>query len=258
MAQGDEILFRFFNGLGYQNILVGQSDLVPPDIYVLSGGTYERYGALRNYLSSPEDIPDPVEAAAPDFAQADLRARNGTVSFSFLKEVLKIFGVNGSAEASAAGESSGVEQMQLRDVTIKRNDVGAIEAALNRGFRSSEIGLDRIDGGLVHVAYEYLYSRSLTVDRSDGSSGEVKLGANVQAIADASVKVSGEGKGSSNTKYANDRPAAIAFKTGKLVKVESGWRLHMGNGAHFAPNRNSVIKPNGYLTIAARTLPVEP
>jgi hypothetical protein len=258
MAEGDEILFRFFNGLGYQNIVVGQSDLEPPDLYVLSGGSYERYGSLRNFVSSSDDIPTPVEAVAPDFAQSDLRARNGTVSFSFLKEILKIFGVDGSAEASAAGDSSEVVQMRLRDVTIKRNDVGAIEAALNRGFRSSDIGLDRIDGGLVHVAYEYLYSRNFTVDRRDGTSDELKLGANVQSIANASVKVGGEGKDRLTIKHANDRPAAIAFKTGKLVKIESGWRILIGKGANFAPNPNRVIKPNGYLRIAERTSPSGP
>ncbi|PDT44741.1 hypothetical protein CO661_27005 [Sinorhizobium fredii] len=258
MAQSD-ILFRFFNDRGYQNIVVEQSNLEPPDLYVLSDGSYERYGSLRNYIPSPDDIPAPVEAVAPDFAQADVRARNGTVSFSFLKDILKIFGVDGSAEASAAGDSSGVEQMRLRDVTIKRNDVGAIEAALNQGFRSSEIGLDRIEGGLVHVAYEYVYSRGISFDRTDGTSGELKLGANVQAIANATVEVGAGRMGRETMKVANgDRPVAIAFKTGKLVRINSGWRILIGRGANFAPNRNIVIKPNGYLRIAARTLPTQP
>ncbi|TCA08573.1 hypothetical protein [Rhizobium leguminosarum] len=252
MALSDDVLFRFFNDRGYQNIVVAQSDLEPPDLYVLVDGFYERYGSLKDYLASPTDIPA-VEAAAPDFSQASVKARNGTLSFSFLKEILRIFGVDGSASASAAGDSSGVEQMRLKEVTIRRADIGAIESALNQGFRSSEIGLDRIEAGLVRVAYEYVYSRSISVDRTDGTSGELKLGANVEAIADAKLEVTGKGNISGTTEYAKDRPAAIAFKTGKVVRTDSGWRIVTVRGAGFAKGPNTVIKPNDYLTIASRT-----
>ena len=145
-----ERLFEFFNKKGYQNILVARSDLTPPDVYLLSDGNFHRYGSLGD-LVSPNALPDPIVANAPEFEQSEANSAEGHLSFSFLKLILRKFDLGGAIESAADAKYEGATNIHLRDVTIRSIPLDAIERALNDSFDPASIGIDRIKRGEVHM-----------------------------------------------------------------------------------------------------------
>ena len=79
-------------------------------------------------------------------------------------------------------------------------------------------------GGL-HVAYEYAYSSSLTMSRSDGKQFDTDISGDLGTYIDLGFKGSVELKSNSTVSFSSGsgEPAAFAYKAGQLHKNEDRW-----------------------------------
>jgi hypothetical protein len=94
----------------------------------------------------------------PNLRGLRTRSREARLSFAFLSQLLERFGLTGSPKGNAKADLAGDEILRFQEVTVSTVSPIAIEAALNSGLEAKKLGIDRIDQGIVHDAYEYLYS----------------------------------------------------------------------------------------------------
>jgi len=254
--QRTELLLAFFTERGYQPILIARSDLIPPDIYLLGEGRYRRLGPLRELLKHQSHLPEPQIGTVPELEKVETRSREAALSFAFFSQILERCGLTGSPKGTAKANLAGDVILRFQDVTVKEVSPTAIEAALNIGLDTKKLDNDRIEKGIVHVAYEYLYSSRVEIILGNRSHVSIGLSAGLANAAEAKADGSSRQEGVDATSYqAKDKPVAVAFKAAQLVRDGSNWRLRLmrssaaGIGPREAIRTPYVFNPNAILTI---------
>jgi hypothetical protein len=166
------------------------------------------------------------------------------------------FGFGGSLASSAKANLTGNEVLSFQNVTVSTIPPATIEVALNAGLETEKLGDERIEHGIVHVVYEYLYSSKVEIILGNGNHASIGLRGNASNAAKAKVEASSEGKKVDSTSYhERDEPLAVAFKAAQLVKIGSNWRLRLirTSGVGIDPQQATrspyVFKPNETLNI---------
>lgn len=251
----NEALLSFFTARGYQPILAARSNLSPPDIYFLESDRYKRFGALDQALSSQAVLPTPSEGVVSELENIDTRSKDAQLSLVFFKSLIERFGLSGSPSITAKGALKGDEILRFQGVTVRTVDPLAIEKALNAGLEIDKLGSDRIATGVVHIAYEYLYSSRVEVVFGNRNSASIGLNAGFTDVAEAKADSSfAKDNVDVATHHGKKNPVAIAFKAAQLVRREKSWRLRMiitsavGIDPRQAINTPYVFKPNSILT----------
>lgn len=250
-----ERLLTFFNERGYQPILLGRSDLVPPDVYFLSQNKFQRFGALGRLFDEDNKLPEPKSSRLPQLETIETHAHDAKLGFSFFRELLQRFGLLGAPKGTAKLNLAGDETVRFEDVAAKTVTPMEIESALNRGFDVDKLGKDRVAQGSVHIVYEYLYSSKLEVTLGDRSKASIDLSASAPNAFQLSAGASARSNNVDATTYRNKTPIAVAFKAAQLIKHGSRWRLKLmsSTGTGIVPGQSVpyVFKPNTVLEIEA-------
>jgi hypothetical protein len=253
--QRTEQLLTFFTERGYQPILLARSDLLPPEVYFFGDNWYHRHGPLRNLLAGANSLPEPSVGELPELERIRTDSKKAHLSFSFFDQLLKKFGLAG-AKGNAKADAAGDEVLRFQGVTIRSVSPNEIETALNEGFHVEKLGKDRIEQGIVHIAYEYIYSNKVQVIIGNRSNVSVGLSANLPHAAEVKADVSTQGKDADATTYQKkDRPVAIALKCAKLEREGRVWRLRLtrssgvGIGPRGTVRTPYIFRPNAVLTI---------
>jgi hypothetical protein len=256
-----ERLLEFFTEKGYQPILLPRSDLLPPEVYFLEERRYERHGSLRNFLIATDIIPQPTIANAVDLEKIYTNGRQAHLSFSFFKQLLDLLGLAGSLTASGKNNLAENSVLRFRDVKISSVPRLAVEQALSIGFHADQIGYDKIQQGIVHIAFEYMYAGRVEIAFGDQDALSIGLSSDLQVVGIEGGR-SSETRGlDAATFESKTRAVAVAFKAGQLVRNGSNWELEVTrtSGSGFGPRSvvPYVYKPNEILAILDRTAPRE-
>lgn len=249
MSGSAEKLLTFFTERGYQPILIGRSDLVPPDVFLLGEDRYRWFGPLRDLLKPESKIFETSSGDVPELELVETHAHDAQTSFNFFNKLLERFGLTGSGKAKT--NLTRDETLRLRRVTVRSVSPVAIEAALNEGLDVEKLGEDRTQH--VHIAYQYLYSSEVEIILGDRTNVSIGLSAKIPTVVEGDANAASKKEGVDATSYKKDNPVVIAFKAAQLVKHNSRWRLRLtrASGSGIAPGAVGpyIFRPGEILTI---------
>ena len=92
--------------------------------------------------------------------------------------------------------------------------------ALNTGA----IPADTVSEGRLHIVYEYLYAEQLTMHANDATQFAHNISGKVGEYFDLGTKGKVQVEGTTKVSFSttDDKPAAFAFKAGRLTKDQDG------------------------------------
>lgn len=236
----DDALVSVLNQHGYNPLLLPRSGIEPPEIYIYDNDTLRRWGRLATSVpkgSLPAELNGGDQA---DISHSESSRKSLSAAGSFLADALRCIGVTGAPKLDLSFAQGYEVTFSFSGVTWRGLDPADIGAALRAGFEPGAIPAEQVQLGLVHIAYDYAYARSLrmTVAATGKSSldlnavkieGFVDLGgkAEVEVASRSSLLFKGKGK-----------PAAFACKIGQVRRVKGAWTFDafevLGHG--FAPD----------------------
>jgi hypothetical protein len=219
-----DALVRFLNEDGYLPVFLPRTGLIPPDVYTLGkAGKLARNDALRRYLPKGVTLPHNESGAMANIELHKTSSKNAKAAATFLQNALACIGVTSfKSDLSFAGSSSFV--FAFTEVTYER------APGLDHALAKLDLGAipdETIKGGKVHIAYEYLYAKSLRMMRSDGEAFSTNLSADaVRKLFDLGASGVVHADSASVIRFTTTgKPAAFAYKAGRLVKHKNHWEL---------------------------------
>jgi len=232
----DDAFIRYMNKLGYQPIVVPRGGLLPPGVYRLSRGTAEtggrnRYILVRTLSSLVREKKraafDTQPARSVDLGDTDKTARAGKATVSFLDGLLARFGFSGASLKAAADQGRNVS-FSFKGTEIREVLPGDLLDAI-RDVPPEKFGLADLAAGVVHIAYGYIYARSIGVSVGGSQAAEIDLGANIDGAAKLGLggKAS-KASGSTMSHGAGREPLAIAFSVARLDRKAGDYSLEFG------------------------------
>ena len=162
----NEALLKYFNDRGYQPIRLPYGGAVPPDIYFLDGMDYYRFCDLEDTLTKRAAFDTELQVVA-GFGDQQVSEKRAKVGFAFLRGVAERWGIGGAPALHANAQRGEDILLQFDNVQNLRAEPGKIEQALNSGVKADLIGRDRIEKGIVHIAYEYIYASNVKVSTGE-------------------------------------------------------------------------------------------
>lgn len=223
---------KYLNERGYQPILVAVGGLLPPMVCILDPKQkrFEFRYELKDVLLPGAKAPEAKEVAAIDMQKEKVTEANGKLSIGFMGKVAAFFCMEGPKVDLAADMDKGAT-FNFSNVTCKAVLLGLCTDALNESLNEAKIpNDDDMKAGLVHIAYDFLYSSSLTREYNDnkGFAGEAG-GAVPQAVslglAAHYKNKNGELEKYDEAKHPLHMPVAIAFKVAQMQYTPKGITL---------------------------------
>lgn len=228
-----DALVAELNKLGYQPAWLPQTGLVPADVYELVRGSgtarLARRGPLHDFLPAVSQL-ELAKGRSADIEHQQSTKKRIAAAADFLKRALGYLGVSAVPKLDLRFAGGHELTVSFADVTYQRIDPSAIGTVLH-DMKTAAIPHEQIEKGRVHIAYEYLYAKTIRVRRADhlafetsldGKLGDfIDVGGGVEVGVDSSTTLSFAARG---------RPAAFAYKAGCLRRNDenTGWELSLG------------------------------
>lgn len=239
-------LVALLNDLGYQPVFLPTTGLEPPELYNHDRGRLIRRGPLKRYLKAR--IPPPHLGVLPDIEHHHTSRKRLADATRFLHNALRCIGV-GPAKLSLSFAGSEDLVFAFSEVTTARIDPSDLDPLLQQ-LEVHAIPDEYVTGGALHIAYEYVYARRVSLRRSDGKGFDAELGGRLHEFFDLGAK--GKVQVDDNTALtfaaSDETPAAFGYKAGQL-------RLDNGKWA-FYPEVVSNARDEAGTTVQSPYLPV--
>jgi hypothetical protein len=214
------------NKIGFQTVLLPQSNVMPPELYNWSRPTLIRRGPLQDYLPEVGELQiERSYRSDIESWQTSIKKRIG--SASFLKNALMCLGYDASPKLDLSFTGSSELIFRLSGITSEGVDSSKLTRLVQR-MEGGSLPEEFVNSGRLCVAYEYLYATKVLVSRSDRQSFDKRLTAAVVAQylglgEKGAVTVDGNRTMEISR---NNRRAAFALKCGYLKREDEGWRLY--------------------------------
>jgi hypothetical protein len=216
-------LLEFVNRAGCQVVACAQTGLHPPDLYVKARDGSKRKlirrGPLADYLREKFSF-EVIDSETPSFSSdrsASVAAGGGA---HVLGSWLQVFGIT-SPKVDLGFADQAEVTFALGRVNSERVEPSQIDRVLDK-LALDAIAQETLAMGFVHIAYEYLYTTSLTMRRKDGRQFGATAEASISDLAGASThgKFATENHTALTFTAKNDAPLAFAYRAGRLTPGE--------------------------------------
>jgi hypothetical protein len=221
-----DTLVKLLNANGYQPIFLPRSGMVPPDLYNFADHKLIRRGPLVNYIREIASIPLSTGTTA-DIEGKQTSGKNFGAALDFLSSALSVIGISSVPKLDLSFTGARQLTFAFTNITFKALDPAVIDGILQKLKTPAAIPEAYITEGALHIAYEYLYSKTLLMSRSDGQSFSADVRGNIGAFIDLGGKGKVECKGESTISFSGDaaESAAFGYKAGRLQRSGSTWSL---------------------------------
>jgi hypothetical protein len=200
--------------------------VVPPDLYNFAEHRLIRRGALANYIPQASSL-KPKFATMADIEGKHSSGKNFSAAADFLGSALSVLGISSIPKLDLSFTGAKQLSFSFSNITVLSVDPAEIDGILQGLNTPPSIPEEYVTEGALHIAYEYIYSNTLLMSRSDGGSfsGGVHgdIGSYVNLGGKGKVQWKGENTISFSSNTAN--PAAFAYKAGRLQKRNRLWTL---------------------------------
>lgn len=217
-------LVALLNDLGFQPVFLPTTGLEPPELYNHDRGRLIRRGPLRRYLQAP--IPRPHVGVLPDIEHHHTSRKRVAEAANFLHNALRCIGV-APAKLSLAFAGGGDLVFAFSEVTTARIDPSDLDPLLQR-LEVHAIPDEYVTGGALHVAYEYVYARRVSLRREDGKGFGAELGVRLHEFFDlgANGRVQMDDTTALTFTASDQAPAAFGYKAGQLRLEHGKWSFY--------------------------------
>lgn len=223
-----DALVRELNGKGFLPVFLPRSGVVPPELYSWSRQRKRlvRLGPLAAVLPATAGIA-PTSGRLADFDFRYTSSKKLEAAVSFLENALKCIGIDSAPKVKLDFTRSQDFSFAFTGVTVQSVDLVHLYPVIDQ-LSTAGLPQEDLDGGLLHIAYEYAYARELHMSRGDKTSfsAEVagKLGDYFDLHGKGSVAMSATG--TIAFKGQGDEATAFAYKAARLVREDGRWTLH--------------------------------
>ena len=217
-------LVALLNDLGFQPVFIPITGLEPPELYNHDRGRLIRRGPLKRYLDVR--IPRPSQGKLPDIEHHHTSRKRLADATKFLHNALQCIGV-GSAKLSLSFLRSDDAVFSFSEVTTARIDPSDLDPLLQR-LAVHAIPDEYVAGGALHIAYEYVYAKRVSLRREDGKGFEAGLEGRLHEYFELGAKGRVWLEGGTELSFAttDDVPAAFGYKAGQLRLENGKWSFY--------------------------------
>lgn len=223
-----DALVRELNRLGYQPVFLPRTGTLPPELYnyVREQKRLVRRGALGEYLPQAKTVV-PTDGQLANIAYKYTSEKKLEAAVSFLSQALKCIGIDAAPKIDLGFTGSKDFSFAFTDVTYKSVDPALLDQVI-RTLAPNGIPRAYVEGGHLHVAYEYAYAKELMLSRGDKKSFAEDISGKVGAYLDVGVKgsVSVASQSTITFKGGPGANAAFAYKSARLVLENGQWVLY--------------------------------
>jgi hypothetical protein len=233
-------LVALLNDLGFQPVFLPTTGLEPPELYNHDRGRLIRRGPLKRYLDA--ELPRPHLGTLPDIEHHHTSKKRLTEATKFLSNALRCIGITG-AKLSLSSLGSDDLVFSFSEVSTARIDPSDLDPLLQK-LELHAIPDEYVAGGALHIAYEYVYARRVSLRRGDGKRFHVDIGGRLPELFDLGAKggVRIEDETTLSFTASDEVPAAFGYKAGQL-RVENGkWSFYPEVVAHARDNAASQVQ----------------
>jgi hypothetical protein len=148
-----------------------------------------------------------------------------SAAVDLLKSALEVLGIGIVPKIDLRFTGADSFVFSFANVTYLSVDPTKIDKLLKTFKVPRAIGQEAIGAGALHIAYEYVYSTTLQMRRSDNREFETDVSGRVGEFIDADVgaKIDVARNSVISFSTADLRPAAFAYRAGRLMRSGSRW-----------------------------------
>jgi hypothetical protein len=222
-----DALVRELNRLGYQPVFLPRTGVTPPEVYtyVREQKRLVRNGPLQEYLPAAANL-KPTDGRLGDIEYQYSSEKKLDAAISFLETALKCIGIDAIPKIDLGFTGSKSFSFAFTDVTFLSVDPARLGQIIG-GMSTKGIPQAYVEGGRLHLAYEYAYAKQLLMSRGDKQSFSEDISGNVGAYIDLGVKGSVSVASTSTISFKGTAgSAAFAYKAGLLARENEEWVLY--------------------------------
>jgi hypothetical protein len=247
-----DVLVRALNGLGYQPVFLPRTGLEPPEIYHLSKKGLVRHGPLADCLPPGTSFKH-TTGALGDIEYKYTSAKSHSGACTFLGNALRCIGISSIPKIDLSFSGTNELSFAFSGVTYDSVDPTKIGPLLV-DFRAAAIPMDYVESGLLHIAYEYAFAKSVLLSRSDNREFAEDISGRVGEFIDLGTrgKVRVESRTTLSFAGAGGDVAAFAYKAGRLEKTGERWTFRpedVQRGAPAGSERPWLAAPGVVLSV---------
>ncbi|MFE6937554.1 hypothetical protein [Streptomyces chartreusis] len=219
------------NESGFQPIFMPRTGLTPPELYNLVRRNRRphlvRRGPLAHYVPAAADLPL-LRSEMPDISRTRTRGKSLSAATEFLTQALTCLGISVTPNIDLSFVGTSSITFAFRSVHSLRVDPSTLDQVIT-DLRPGAIPPDYIDSGFLHIAYEYAFAGSLTLQREDrrdfNVTAEADLGGFITVGPGIGLRMT-DGHTLHFTRSPSADPPAFAYRAGRLVASGGRWYFH--------------------------------
>jgi hypothetical protein len=223
-----DALVREINRLGYQLVFQPRTGVFPPELYNYEPANRRlvRRGALASYLPQAGGlVPSKGQLAAIDLLYTSKKQHQGAASL--LSNALKCIGIDSTPNLDLGFTGAREYAFSITEVTYESIDPAVLDPLI-RNLSPTGIPARYVEGGHLHVVYEYAYAGELLMSRADRKDFSHDISGKVGAYLDMGLKGEASVKNSSTLSFKSTQGlrAAFAYKAARLTRDGGAWVLY--------------------------------
>ncbi len=223
-----DALVKLLNNNGYQPIFLPRTHVAPPELYSYSKGLRRlvRWGALATNVPDAAKLPHRRGRLA-QIEYQETSSKHGEGSLSFLKNALRAIGIEDTPKLDLSFTGGRELSFCFGGVTYDAVDPAELSRVIQH-IDTDAFPKEVVEGGNLHIAYEYAFATSLKLQRADRHDFEADISADIGQYVDlgTKAKVAAESKGVVSFTGTAADVAAFAFKAGRLELQDKTWRFY--------------------------------
>ncbi len=233
-------LVALLNDLGFQPVFLPTTGLEPPELYNHDRGRLIRRGPLRRYLKGR--MPQPHPGELPDIEHHHTSRKRLADATKFLHNALSCIGI-APAKLSLSFIGSDDVVFSFSEVTTARTDPSDLDPLLQQ-LEVHAIPDEYVKSGALHIAYEYVYAKQVSLRRDDNKGFNAELGGRLHEFFDLGAKgrVRLDNQTALTFTASDDAPAAFGYKAGQLRFENGKWSFYPEIVANERDAAGGVVK----------------
>jgi hypothetical protein len=251
-----DALVSLLNRSGYQAIILPRTGLVPPDLYTYVKPTLRRRGPLSDYVDTSDLIVNSGRLSNIEGQQTG--GKRFSAAVDLLKSALEVLGIGSAPKIDLKFTGADSFVFSFANVTYLSVDPTRIDKLLKTFKVPRAIGEEAIEAGALHIAYEYVYSTTLQMRRSDNREFETNISGKVGEFIDADVGAKIDVAHNSVISFSTTdlRPAALAYRAGRLTRSRSRWTFEPEVVMRRSESSAREVAPPDFIAAEAHVLRV--
>lgn len=234
-----DALVKALNKLGYQPVFLPRSGAEPPEVYhyLRKEARLVRVGELAPFLPAAATLV-PTEGQLGDINYSYTSSKKVDAAVSFLEQALKCIGIDAVPKIDLGFTGAKEFSFAFTNVHYRSVDPARLYALI-KDLSTAGMPAEYVEGGRLHLAYEYAYARELVMARGDRKAFDNDIRGQVGAYFDVGAKgsVSVASATTISFKNADNTSVAFAYKAGQLMQEDGHWVLYPEE-----VNRNGLVE----------------